>query len=61
MDRKRWIISLSKNIGAKTVYEKKLENKSASLLKEQNNDLVKKILSNFPDAKLIDVEEDKDA
>ncbi len=57
----RWIISLSKNIGAKTVYEKKLENKSASLLKEQNNDLVKKILSNFPDAKLIDVEEDKDA
>ena len=32
-----------------------------NLLKEQKSDLAKKIFSNFPDAKLIDVKEDKDA
>ena len=57
----RWIISLSKNSGAKTVYEKNLEDKSANLLKEQKSELAKKIFSNFPDAKLIDVKKDKDA
>ena len=57
----RWIISLSKNSGAKTVYEKNLEDKSVNLLKEQKSELAKKIFSNFPDAKLIDVKEDKDA
>ncbi len=56
----RWIISLSKNDGAKTVYEKKLEEKSANLLKEKKNDIVKKLFSAFPDAKLIDVEEKED-
>ena len=57
----RWIISLSKNSGVKTFYEKNLEDKSANLLKEQKSELVKKIFSNFPDAKLVDVKEDKDA
>jgi len=57
----RWIISLSKNSGAKTVYEKNLEDKSVNLLKEQKSELAKKIFSNFPDAKLVDVKEDKDA
>jgi len=57
----RWIISLSKNSGAKTVYEKNLEDRSVNLLKEQKSELAKKIFSNFPDAKLVDVKEDKDA
>ena len=57
----RWIISLSKNSGAKTIYEKNLENKSANLLEEQKSEVAKKIFSNFPDAKLVDVSEDKDA
>ena len=57
----RWIISLSKNSGAKSVYEKNLESKSASILKEKKNEIVKKIFSNFPDAKLVDVKEEEDA
>ncbi len=57
----RWIISLSKNSGAKTVYEKNLENKSANLLQEQKSEVAKKIFLNFPDAKLVEVREDEDA
>ena len=56
----RWIISLSKNSGAKSVYEKNLEEKSANILKEQKSDVAKKIFSTFPDAKLIDVKEEDD-
>mgnify|MGYP001410459249 CR=1 FL=1 len=57
----RWIISLSKNEGAKTLYEKKLEDDSVNLLKEQKNELVKKVLTTFPDAKLVSVKKDEDA
>ena len=57
----RWIISLSKNDGAKTIHEKKLEERSKNLLNEQGNELVKKVLSTFPDAKLIDVKDSEDA
>ena len=56
----RWIISLSKNSGAKTIHQKNLEEKSAFLLREKKNEVVKKILSDFPDAKLVDVKENKD-
>ena len=56
----RWIISLSKTSGAKTFYEKNLENKSANVSKEKNSELAKEIFSTFSDAKLIDVQEDKD-
>ena len=56
----RWIISLSKNSGAKTIHQKNLEEKSAVLLREKKNEVVKKILSDFPDAKLVDVKENKD-
>ena len=55
----RWIISLSKNDGAKTVYEKNLENKSIKLSKAKNSEDAKKILSGFPDAKLVEVIEEK--
>ena len=56
----RWIISLSKNSGAKTIYEKNLENKSANILKEQKSEVAKKIFSTFSDAKLVDVKKDDD-
>ena len=56
----RWIISLSKTSGAKTFYEKNLENKSTNVSKEKNSELAKEMFSTFSDAKLIDVQEDKD-
>jgi len=56
----RWIISLSKIEGKKTFYEKNLEVKTNSLKNENNSDTAKKLLSSFPDAKLIDVKEDDD-
>jgi len=57
----RWIISLSKEQGEKTVYEKNLADKKDKRLKEMNSEVVKDFLSAFPDAKLIDVSEDSDA
>jgi DNA polymerase-3 subunit gamma/tau len=57
----RWIISLSKNDGLKTVYEKNLEKKSSKLLKEKDSETAKKIFSAFSDAELIDVKEIEDA
>ena len=57
----RWIISLSKEQGEKTVYEKNLADKKDKLSKEMNSEVVKDFLSAFPDAKLIDVSEDSDA
>ena len=56
----RWIISLSKIEGKKTFYEKNLEVKTNNLKNENNSDTAKKLLSSFPDAKLIDVKEDDD-
>jgi len=57
----RWIISLSKEEGEETVYEKKLTNKKDKLAKEMNSEMVKDFLSAFPNAKLIDVSEDNNA
>ena len=57
----RWIISLSKDQGEKTVYEKNLADKKNKLEKEINSDLVKDFVSVFPDAKLINVTEEEDA
>ncbi len=54
----RWIISLSKEEGAKTYYEKGITEKENRLNKEKNNELSKKIEAFFPDAKLIDVNEE---
>ena len=55
----RWIISLSKNKNAKSVYEKKLENKNTIIDQFKNSKIAKDIESAFPDAKLIDLKEDK--
>jgi len=57
----RWIISLSKEQGEETIFEKNLTNKKDELDKEMNSNVVKDFLTVFPDAKLIDVTEDNDA
>ena len=57
----RWIISLSKQEGEQTVYEKNFANKKDKLAKEVNSQVVKDFLSVFPDAKLVDIKEDDDA
>ena len=57
----RWIISLSKDQGEKTFYEKNLADKEKKLEKEMNSDLVKDFISAFPGAKLTSVNEEEDA
>ena len=57
----RWIISLNKKNGAKTVYEKNLEEEEKKIVKGKNNDFAKKLTSAFPDAELIEIKEDVDA
>ncbi len=56
----RWIISLSKQQGEETVYEKNISIKRDNLAKEMNSEIVKDFQSAFPDAKLVDVTEDND-
>ena len=56
----RWIISLSKNEGEKTFYEKKINKEFKKLEKEKKGEVSKKILTAFPDAKLINVEDNND-
>ncbi len=55
---KRWIITLSKEEGEKTIYEKKIESRKNFLNKEKQSLVYKKILDTFTDADLIDVKED---
>ena len=57
----RWIISLSKDLGEKTFYEKNLTDKKIKLEKEMNSNLVKDFILDFPDAKLTKVIEVEDA
>ena len=54
----RWIISLSKNNDARSIYEKNWEKKSSKLEEFKNSDLARQIEKAFPDAKLIDIQED---
>ncbi len=56
----RWIILLSKEEGEKTVYEKTLSDKKNKLEEAKNSEIVKSVLSAFPDARLIDVTENSD-
>ena len=53
--KERWIISLSKKSGEKTEYEKKKEAKLLEIIEISDSKKVKEILSNFPDAKLVEV------
>ncbi len=54
----RWIISLSKNNDAKSIYEQNLENKKTQILEFKKNKIAQEIESAFPDAKLIDIIEE---
>jgi len=54
----RWIISLSKNSNAKSIYEKNLEDKSNKIEEFKKSKIVKDIENAFPDAKLIDIKEE---
>ena len=54
----RWIISLSKNTEAKSIYEKNLENKKNDIDKFHQTNIAKTIEKVFPDAKLIDIKEE---
>ncbi len=55
----RWIISLSKNDQIKSLYEQNIEQKSSKIEEFKESKLAKKIDVAFPDAQLIDIEENK--
>ena len=55
----RWIISLSKNNEAKSVYEKNLENKDNMIEKFKKSKVAQDIQKAFPDAKLVDLTEEE--
>ena len=54
----RWIISLSKNSDAKSIYEQDMEKKSSKLEEFKNSDLARQIEKAFPDARIIDIREE---
>ena len=55
----RWIISLSKNNEAKSIYEKNLENKNNKIEDFEKSKIAQDIKKAFPDAKLIDLIEEE--
>jgi len=55
----RWIISLSKNNKAKSVYEKNLENKDSMIDEFKKSKVAQDIQKAFPDAKLVDLTEEE--
>ena len=54
----RWIISLSKNSDAKSIYEKSLEEKDNKIEEFKNSRVAREIEKSFPDAILTDLKED---
>ena len=55
---KRWIISLSKDEGETTIYEKKNQQKIELLEQMKQSEIYKKIMATFPDIELIDVKDE---
>jgi DNA polymerase-3 subunit gamma/tau len=55
----RWIISLSKNAEAKSIYEKNLENRTNKIEEFKKSEIAKNIQKAFPDAKLTDLKEEE--
>ena len=55
----RWIISLSKNVVAKSVYEKNIEDKAIKITEFKKSKIANEFQKAFPDAKLIDLKEDE--
>ena len=53
----RWIISLSKNTEAKSMYEKNLEDKENKIEEFKKSKIEQDIQKAFPDAKLTDLKE----
>jgi len=54
----RWIITLSTDNDAKSVYDQNIEKKSLQLSEFKKSELAKKIDKTFPDAKLVSIQED---
>ena len=52
----RWIITLSKNTEAKSIYEKNQESKNNLIEVFRDSKIAKEIEAAFPDAELIDVQ-----
>ena len=55
----RWIISLSKNEDAKSVYEKNIESMNNEIEKFKKSKTAQDIQKTFSDAKLVDFEEEE--
>ena len=55
----RWVISLSKNSNAKSIYEQNMEQKSLELSEFKKSELASQIKGAFPDAKLVDIKEEE--
>ncbi|MDA0971729.1 MAG: DNA polymerase III subunit gamma/tau [Proteobacteria bacterium] len=55
---KRWIISLSKDEGETSVYEKKNHEKIELLEQMKQSEIYKKIMATFPDIELVDVKDE---
>ena len=51
----RWIISLSKNIEAKSIYEKDLEDKNLKISEFKKSKIASELQTAFPDAELINI------
>ena len=58
---KRWIITLSKSKGEKTLFEKKKEKQYEEIEKFKDNKKFKEILQYFPDATIDKIDGDNDA
>jgi len=52
---KRWIITLSKEEGSKTLHQKKIDEKEKNLSNEKQTEVFKEMTAMFSDAELIDV------
>ena len=55
---KRWIISLSKSKGEKTIYQKKKDKEKEEILNFKNDKIFKNISNHFPDVMVDNIEED---
>ena len=54
----RWIISLSKNNNAKSIYEQNLDNKNNKIEEFNKSNIAREILNAFPDANLTDIKDE---
>ena len=54
----RWIISLNKKIGEKTIFEKKNDSKNNLISEAKKNEKIKMLLDTFDDANLVDVQKE---